>query len=320
MEALIGQITLSGVRLHRLGRGRRRHHDGRHRHGRAGRADPGLPVDRQQGGAAGRATTRPSRPLPVYVDPTTAAAAAGGSAVVAGHRSSPITARMAGVLPRFPDRGRAVRGGRRGRRWPMRSTAASPVPVRSRTVAVGHRATGRAGGRRWAGRRSTCSRSTLRQSRVDRLAGDPVARGAAGLLHRQRGAGVPGRAARPGPAGAGRAAGRRRRSCTPGRATGSRRRTLRRSLFLRALAVVVVGVPGGVLIGLVLSRITTALVRLTATGAEPGTAAGAGRQSTVDGRSWSAPAIAGRAAGLCAWSAAAALRERLPRRPEEGLR
>jgi hypothetical protein len=156
-----------------------------------------------------------------------------------------------------------------------------------------------------------------RQARVDRLAGDPVARGATGLL-------------------TGSAvlafvvallalvllvvAERRDEAAQlyAWESDGVTPRTLRRSLLLRAVAVVVVAVPGGVLIGLLLSRLSTALVRLTAVGTDP-----VPPLALAVSAQWSVLAVAaGIAAGLvvCAAVAAAALREPLPPRPEEGLR
>ncbi|MGE5829833.1 MAG: FtsX-like permease family protein, partial [Micromonosporaceae bacterium] len=91
--------------------------------------------------------------------------------------------------------------------------------------------------------------------------------------------------------------------------------TLRRALFLRAVAVVAVGVPGGVLIGVALSRVTAALVRLTAAGADP-----VPPLRLAVGPLWSVAVVgAGFAIGLaaCAAVTATALREPLPRRPEE---
>jgi hypothetical protein len=157
----------------------------------------------------------------------------------------------------------------------------------------------------------------LRQSRVDRLAGDPVARGATGLL---RDSAVLAFLVALVALVLLVLAERRDDSAQlyAWESDGVAPATLRRALFLRAVAVVVVGVPGGVLIGLVLSRITSALVRLTATGADP-----VPPLALVVNPLWTAELIgAGIAAGLlvCGLVCAAALRERLPRRPEEGLR
>jgi ABC-type antimicrobial peptide transport system permease subunit len=159
-------------------------------------------------------------------------------------------------------------------------------------------------------------RVDLRQAREDRLAADPLARGAAGLL-------------------ASTSllaflvallalvllvvAERRDESAQlyAWESDGVAPRTLRLTLFLRALAVTVVGVPGGILLGLLLSRITTALVLVTAVGATP-----VPPLVLAVTPLWTVTAlVAGIAVGLgvCGALAAAALREPLPRRPEEGL-
>jgi hypothetical protein len=159
-------------------------------------------------------------------------------------------------------------------------------------------------------------RATVRQSIEDRLAGDPVAGGASDLLI----------------AGALLAfvvallalallvvAERRDESAElyAWESDGVPPATLRRSLFLRCVAVVGVGVPGGVAIGLLLSRITTAMVRVTAVGGTP-----VPPLAPAITPLWTIVALAaGVGAGLmaCAVLAASALRERLPRRPDEAL-
>ena len=93
--------------------------------------------------------------------------------------------------------------------------------------------------------------------------------------------------------------------------------TLRRALFVRTVAVVAVGVPGGVLMGLVLSMLTTALVTVTAVGTSP-----VPPLVLAIGPVWTAAVVLlGVGIGLvvCAIVAATAAREPLPRRPEEGL-
>ncbi len=94
--------------------------------------------------------------------------------------------------------------------------------------------------------------------------------------------------------------------------------TLRLSLFVRALAVVVVALPVGVLTGLVLSRVTTTLVSLTAVGTAPRPPL----QLSV-GLWWVTAVLgAGLFVAVLASGAGAlgALRERLPVRPELDLR
>jgi hypothetical protein len=94
-------------------------------------------------------------------------------------------------------------------------------------------------------------------------------------------------------------------------------RTLRMSLFARACAVVAVAVPGGLLVGVALSTVTTRLVTVTAVGTTPNPPL-----HLAIGPVWALVSLAGGIAiGLLAAAAvaSAALRERLPRRPEEEL-
>jgi hypothetical protein len=99
---------------------------------------------------------------------------------------------------------------------------------------------------------------------------------------------------------------------------GVQPRTLRRSLFVRVVAVVLVAVPAGVLLGVVLSGLTTALVTVTAVGTTPvpplARAVGPGWAAGVLGAGLVVALAA--AAGVCA----AALREPLPVPPEEDPR
>jgi len=227
----------------------------------------------------------------------------------------PISARVVGVLPRFPTAGPSfvvadvhaladaldARDPGTGSVTELWLTAGGSADTLTRALAAAP---------------FDLLRVDLRQAREDRLAGDPLARGAAGLLT----------------ASALLAfivalvalvllvvADRRDESAQiyAWESDGVAPRTLRLSLFLRAVAVVAVGVPGGVLIGLVLSRVTAALVRVTAVGTEP-----VPPLTLVVSPLWTVVAVgAGIAAGLvaCAAVAGAALRERLPSRPEEGL-
>jgi hypothetical protein len=90
---------------------------------------------------------------------------------------------------------------------------------------------------------------------------------------------------------------------------------LRRALFTRAGAVVVGAVPAGLLVGLVLSRITTTLVQVTAVGTTPKPPL-----ALATGPGWVAAVLAvGTGTGLAVAAAVAgtALRERMPRPPEE---
>jgi hypothetical protein len=253
-------------------------------------------------------------PLPVLVDPETAGLAGGGALDITLNSGPPIAATVAGVLPRFPD--------------------ARPRFVVADSRAVADRLDARDPGtgsvaELWLAADSSVDagavlarapydllRADLRQARQDRLASDPVAVGAAGLLT----------------GGALLAfvvallalvllvlAERRDESAQlyAWESDGVSPGTLRRSLFLRALAVVAIGVPGGIAVGLVLSRITTALVQVTAVGGAP-----MPPLATAVTPLWTVVALtSGVLAGLaaCGGLAGAALRERLPRRPEEGL-
>ena len=98
---------------------------------------------------------------------------------------------------------------------------------------------------------------------------------------------------------------------------GVRPATLRRSMFARAAAVVVVAVPGGLLVGLALSAITTRFVAVTAVGSVPEPPL-----TLAVGAPWALAVIGGGVlVGLLAALAIAgsSLREPLPRRPDEVL-
>jgi hypothetical protein len=260
---------------------------------------------------AGKSVSAPV--LPVLVDPETAAAAGNGSLAVSVGAGSVLPARVVGVLPRFP-------------------TARSSFVVVDAGLladALDAREPGTGSvGELWLAQTSPglaealsatpfdLLRVDLRQSRQDTLVADPLARGATDLLT----------------ASALVAllvavvalillVVAERRDSTAAmyawESDGVAPRTLRWTLFLRALAVVVVAVPGGVLIGALLSRLTTALVRVTAVGTDP-------VPPLVLSISplWTVSVVVGGVAlGLvaCAVLATAALRERLPRRPDEGL-
>jgi hypothetical protein len=247
--------------------------------------------------------------LPVFADPVTAAAAAGGTLSVTVNNGPAIPARIVGVLPRFPAT---------GERFLVTDGRALADTLDARDPGTG------AVAELWlvgdpaplAAAPFDLLRVDDRAAREQRLASDPLARGASGLLTSS-------------------AllsfvvallalvllvvAERRDESAqlyaweSDGVAPG----TLRRSLFLRALAVIAIGVPGGIGIGLLLSRITTALVRVTAAGGDP-----VPPLALAVTPLWTVLALAaGVVVGLlvCAGLAGASLRERLPRRPEEGL-
>jgi hypothetical protein len=247
--------------------------------------------------------------LPVFADPVTAAAATNDTLAVTVNDGPPIMARIVGVLPRFPATGPRflVADGRAladvlDARDPGTGSV-SELWLRGDPAAL-------------AAAPFDLLRVDDRQAREDRLAGDPLARGATGLLTSS-------------------AllsfvvallslvllviAERRDESAQlyAWESDGVSPGTLRRSLFLRALAVIAIGVPGGIAIGLLLSRITTALVRVTAAGGDPVPPLALSVTPL-----WTVLSLAaGVALGLavCAGLAGASLRERLPRRPEEGL-
>ncbi len=159
-------------------------------------------------------------------------------------------------------------------------------------------------------------RVDLRQARLDQLAADPLARGAADLLTSSALVALLIAVV----ALVLLVVAERRDSSAQlyaWESDGVAPRTLRWTLFLRAVAVVAVAVPGGVGLGAVLSRITTALVRITAVGTDPVPPLALALHPL-----WTAGVVsAGVAVGLaaCAVVAGTSLRERLPRRPEEGL-
>lgn len=280
-------------------------------------ADASLRIDYALTGArvVVRASSGPGV-LPVLVDPTTAAAAVDGLLSLSAGGTTPITARVAGVVPRFPATGPrfAIADERL-----LADALDVRVPGSGSVAEVWLSAENGRAAKLAAGLRQPpfdVLRSDVRQELHDRLASDPLARGAAGLL-------------------AGCAllaflvgllalvllvvADRRDEQAVlyAWESDGVGPATLRLALFLRAVAVVAVSVPGGVLIGLLLTGATAALVRVTAVGTNP-----VPPLSLAVGPMWSVAAVGmGIAAGLvaCALVAAGALRERVPPRPEEGL-
>ncbi len=253
-------------------------------------------------------------PLPVLADPQTAAAAAHGQLSLGTELGSAVPAQVVGVLPRFPTTGehfvvadvRALAD-----RLDVLDPGTGSVQELWLRAAPGQ--SGALAARLAAppfDRLAVADRAQLRHE----LATEPLATGASSLLRtgaligiavavvavlllvvaqwRDEGAelyawesdGVP-----------------------PG--------TLRLSLFARACAVVLVGVPGGLVIGVVLSAITTRLVAVTAVGGTPvpplALAVGPGFVAAVVG--------AGVLLGLAAAAvvAGSVLRGPLPTRPEE---
>jgi len=279
----------------------------------------GLAIGYRFGGAriVVRAGTLAPAPIPVLADPVTAAAAGGGTLQLTVNAGEPLTARVARVIPRFPTA---------GTRFVVADEAALADALDARepgTGAVGElwlsAPDGHAAALGQALAAAPYDRLSvdLRQVRQDRLASDPLARGAAGLLT----------------ASALLTllvalvalvllvvAERRDESAElyAWESDGVAPATLRLALFARAGAVVAVAVPGGVLIGLALSGVTTRMVEVTAVGTAP-----TPPLTPAVGLPWIAAVVAtGVLTGLaaCAAVAAAALRERLPRRPEEDPR
>jgi hypothetical protein len=252
--------------------------------------------------------------IPVLTDPVTAARARGGQLQLVVNANEAFAARVAGVLPRFPTA---------SARFVVADVHALADALDAREPGSGSVAELWL----WApdGQDAALGRALsaapfdrlgvdLRAARQQRLAGDPLARGAAGLLT--------------GSALVALLVGvvalvllvvaeRRDESAElyAWESDGVGPHTLRLSLFARAAAVVMVAVPGGLAVGLLLSGVTTRLVTLTAVGTAPvpplRLAVGAGWVAAVLGIAV--------ATGLAAAGgvAAAALRERLPNRPEE---
>ena len=251
-------------------------------------------------------------PLAVYTDATTASAANGGVLSLRFTSGPPVPARVAGVLPRFPTV---------GARFVVADAAALADALDARDPGTGSvrelwlsapRPDALAAA--LAGPPFDQVQVDLRQARLDRLAGDPVARGASDLL--ARGALLCFAVALV--ALVLLVVAERRDDAAQlytWEADGVAPGTLRRALFLRAVAVVAVGVPAGVAIGALLSLVTAALIRVTAVGTEPvpplrfavspmWTVVGLGLGLAV-------------ALAVCAAVAGGSLRERAPRRPEE---
>jgi len=255
-------------------------------------------------------------PIPVLTDPATAATARNGALqlVVGGDRL--VAARVARVVPRFPT------AGTRFVVADVRALADTLDAVEPGTGSVSElwlwAPDGRAAQLASALAASPFDRLSvdLRQARQDRLAADPVARGAEGLLTASALVAL---------LVAALAlvllvvAERRDESAElyAWESDGVPPRTLRVALFARAAAVVAGAVPGGLLVGLALSRVTAALVRVTAAGTAP-----VPPLRLATGPGWVGAVLGlGLATGLtvAAVVAGSALRERLPRRPEEVL-
>jgi hypothetical protein len=256
-------------------------------------------------------------PVPALVDPATAARAVGGQLQIGLGVGDPLTLRVVGVVPRFPTQGSSfavtdVAGLAQvlDDRDPGRGSVGEVwlAAADGRTAALDD-ALGQAPYDRLA--------VALRSAAQDQLATDPLAVGASSLL-----------------AASALLAlavvvvalvllvvGERRDDAaelyaweSDGVAPG----TLRRVLVARSLSVVAVAVPAGILVGLVLSTATAALVTVTAVG----TAATPPLALAV-GPGWVAAVLGAAlvvAVGAVVSVAAASLREPLPVRPETDLR
>jgi hypothetical protein len=273
-------------------------------------------------------------PIPVLADPVTAARAGDRLLPLVVNANQPVQARVVGVLPRFPTLGTrflVADAGLLGNALDAQEPGAGSVSEvwlsapADLSPADGSPADLSPAGLSPAGGSAALSAAlatdpydqlqvSIRDDLARQLAGDPVARGASALLT----------------ASALLAlliavlsvvllvvAERRDESAelyaweSDGVAPG----TLRRSLFARACAVVAVAVPGGLLIGAALSTVTTGLVTVTAVGTSPDPPLFLAIGPTFAGITLAV----GIALGLLAAAAVAgvALRERLPRRPEE---
>jgi hypothetical protein len=250
-------------------------------------------------------------PLPVLADPVTAAAAAGGQLQLTVDGATPITARVVQVLPRFPAA---------GERFVVADAAALADILDARTPGTGSvseiwlaSADPHALGAKLRQAPFDRLNVTLRADLRNRLATDPLAVGAAGLLW----------------SGALTALGvavvallllvvaERRDDAAElyaWESDGLTPAALRGLLFARAAGVVAVAVPCVLLIGLALTRLTTALVLVTAVGSAPRPPLALATSSTQLAAVLGAGVGLGLlAAGLVAWRS---FRAPLPARPE----
>ena len=264
-----------------------------------------------------RPTVEGAQPVPVLVDPGTAARARAGLLELAGSGNAPLQLRVVGTLPRFPTAGPA---------FILADSHALADALDSRQPGTGSVAELWL----WAPDRQTSALApalaltpydrltiSLRSERESTLRADPVAVGAQSLLtfsallallvgllalvllvlaeRRDESA-----------------------ELYAWESDGVSPGTLRGSLFVRALAVLAVALPAGVVTGLVLSRVTTTLVALTAVGTTPRPPL-----TLSVGPLWVAAILgAGALLGVVASGGVAmsALREPMPRRPEQDLR
>jgi hypothetical protein len=253
----------------------------------------------------------PEADVPVIVDPITATAASGGKLQLTVQGATPISARIVQVLPRFPAT---------GERFVVTDVRALAARLDAREPGTGSVSELWLASSDPAQLTSGLSRAPYDQLTVrsraemhDQLATDPLATGAASLLW--TGALV----------ALGVAAvalvllvvAERRDDAAELYAWESDGLTpgaLRGLLFARATAVVAVAVPCGVLLGLALTRLTTALVLVTAVGSTPrpplSLAASPGQLTAILGAGIGVGLLC---AGLVAWRS---FRTPLPVRPE----
>ena len=264
-----------------------------------------------------RAASGPVVQIPVLVDPATAARAVGGVLELASSGASPLRLHVVGTLPRFPTTGAS---------FVVADVGALADQLDAREPGTGSVAELWV----WAPDRASADLArvlalppydrltvALRSQREAGLRSDPLAVGAQSLLtfsallamvvallalvllvlaeRRDESA-----------------------ELYAWESDGVAPSTLRLSLFVRALAVVAVALPAGLLTGLVLSRVTTTLVALTAVGTTP-------RPPLVlsVGPLWVSGVLGvGLVVAILASGGVAlgALRERLPMRPEQDLR
>jgi hypothetical protein len=254
-----------------------------------------------------------AQPIPVMVDPSTAAAASGGLLSLVVDANAPIPARVVAVAPRFPTVGAhfvIADAGALANVLDAREPGSGGVSELWLSGPPGQLAASLA--------RSPYDQlaTEFRQDRQRALATDPLAVGAARLLTTDAVIGVLVAVL----AVLLLVVAERRDEAAEQYAwesDGVRPATLRRSMFARAAAVVVVAVPGGLLVGLALSAITTRFVAVTAVGSVPQPPL-----TLAVGAPWALAVIGGGVVlGLLAALAIAgsSLREPLPRRPEEVL-
>jgi hypothetical protein len=251
--------------------------------------------------------------IPVIADPSTAAAASGGMLSLVVDANAPIPARVVAVAPRFPTV---------GAHFVVADTAALANVLDAREPGTGGVTelwlSGPPGPLAASLARSPYDQLAVqfRRDRQNALATDPLAVGAARLLTTDAVIGVLVAVL----AVLLLVVAERRDEAAEQYAwesDGVRPATLRRSMFARAAAVVVVAVPGGLLVGLALSAITTRFVAVTAVGSVPQPPL-----TLAVGAPWALAVIGGGVVlGLLAAMAIAgsSLREPLPRRPDEVL-